>query len=147
MKEQFATYEISLSLKELGFDEDCFCYYAKPYPDERIEFNYAAISYGFVKQNHSILQKCSAPLWQQVIDWLESKNILISIYYDKVDKSYFKKDYPPPHNYIYSYRVGYYDEHKQCIMEKLMVNGFEWSYHKAREKAILKATELCQNKK
>lgn len=44
MEKQFVIYDIASQFKELGFDEECFGYYAKPYTDERIEFFYAALS-------------------------------------------------------------------------------------------------------
>jgi hypothetical protein len=66
MKEQFVTYDISLKLKELGFDEPCFGY-----------FNISTKSFYFADNGEYMLSKnlpsiiVSAPLWQQVIDWLK----------------------------------------------------------------------------
>ncbi len=60
--EQFATYKIAMKLKEKGFREFCFTWYFEDTQD---------LYEGFVLSNHNELFGCtSAPLWQQVIDWL-----------------------------------------------------------------------------
>lgn len=78
MKKQFVTYKIALALKELGFDEKCFGWY-----DNEGRF--------FFPSNNTLHTRNSkvegrsdniitAPLWQQVIDWLrEEYNIYINV--------------------------------------------------------------------
>lgn len=79
MKEQFVTYEISLKLKELGFDESCLAYYLG-------NGGFVALSQNktyFIGEKNSNfttefdLNNCAAPLWQQVIDWLREKHGLL----------------------------------------------------------------------
>ena len=85
MKEQFVTYEIALKLKELGFNDECLACYtphlgngifeliSKGSSNEKSAFNER-----FVKANS--VNGCSAPLWQQVIDWVrEKQNIYINV--------------------------------------------------------------------
>ena len=80
MKEQFVTYEIALKLKELGFNEECFAIYInlvlKPVIQKPIsgEFNYK-----FKSVRNSVIvnsENCSAPLWQQTIDWLRKEHCI-----------------------------------------------------------------------
>ena len=75
MKNQFVTYEIALKLKELGFNEECLACYtphlgkgifeliSKGTSNEKSGFNER-----FIKAK--AINGCAAPLWQQVIDWL-----------------------------------------------------------------------------
>lgn len=73
MEKQFATYEIALAVKELGFDEPCICYF---YGGElQIDFiNNINVTQALIVRFDEI----GAPLWQQVIDWLfEKHNIVI----------------------------------------------------------------------
>lgn len=85
MEKQFVTYEIALKLKELGFNDECLACYtphlgngifeliSKGSSNEKSAFNER-----FVKAN--AVNGCSAPIWQQVIDWLrEKQNICINI--------------------------------------------------------------------
>lgn len=67
IKDLFVTYEIALKLKELGFDENCFGYYDL--------FNNKLV-YTFNVDNSKIELK--AALWQQAVDWFESKGYYIN---------------------------------------------------------------------
>lgn len=74
MNEQFVPYEIALKLKEKGFDEECLAYWV----DKDTLRGCGAILFevdGFFKNSLSPEKYLIAtPLWQQVIDWLESKH-------------------------------------------------------------------------
>lgn len=91
MKEQFVPYEIALKLKEKGFDEPCIGWWHSPTNNEH---NLFLVENGEAENNNIKLDPeqpdmkdvvnwkqiceesklgCSAPLWQQVIDWLEDK--------------------------------------------------------------------------
>jgi len=92
MTEQFVPYEIAIKLKEKGFDEPCFGTYNsfsdfiqsnseyplnknsdKLYDDKWLEH----IQKHFPEHTPDML--CTAPLWQQAIDWFEDKhNIILS---------------------------------------------------------------------
>ena len=127
MEKQFVTYEIALALKELGFDEECLAYYAKPTTKEDIELFFTSGVYGWVKQNNTILQKCTTPLWQQAIDWFREKaGYNIYLEYN-------------------SFRSWWYTIAIQSPTDILATKMGEKSYYKIREQAILKAIELYKN--
>ena len=71
MEEQFISYESSLKLRNLGFDEDCFGYYVGK--DRRVflldDVDVPSTS------NFKLSSKISfrAPLWQQAFDWFCEK--------------------------------------------------------------------------
>jgi hypothetical protein len=71
MNDQFVTYEIAKRLKALGFEGQCFAEYCQwdgcklwlqVYQDSGPEDTEPRIT------------ECSAPLWQQAIDWLREKH-------------------------------------------------------------------------
>ena len=68
MKKQFVPYNIALALKEKGYDEGCFGYY-----DIQSKMLYIADKdeYKISENLPSIL--CSAPTYQQAINWLFPK--------------------------------------------------------------------------
>ncbi len=76
MKDLFVPYELAVKLKEKGFKEKCIFMYDKLNmlsKDLRTnEQEFYGVNY------NSSLYCCSAPFWQQVIDWLrEEKNIKV----------------------------------------------------------------------
>ena len=132
MKEEFATYEIALKLKELGFNEECLGYY-------HVNEGYTK-GYAFCYSENTRTSDCSvlAPLWQQVIDWFREKYKLL-IDSPKLDEWNAGK---------WSVKLESLD--KKIILEEhvgqpywRIYRGFD-SYEKAREQAILKAIELCK---
>ena len=70
MKHLFVPYEIAKKLKELGFEEECLGYY-----DNKI----LTYSKNDVFRNFATIKNklASAPLYQQVIDWLREKKIKV----------------------------------------------------------------------
>lgn len=73
MKNLFVPYEIALKLKEKGFDESCFGYYDN-FPNHILRpFEQDNDSFTPSSSNISGDFQCLAPLYQQVIDWFESK--------------------------------------------------------------------------
>ena len=77
MEEQFITYEIALKLKELGFNEECFCTFDNGVlsrnPSNKMDGKPIQTKpYTWVnsKVHNTVI---TAPLWQQVIDWLREK--------------------------------------------------------------------------
>ena len=124
MEKEFVTYEIALMLKELDFNKECFKAY-----DEK----------GYLQDEDVMdklkLKKVLAPLWQQAIDFLEEKNIVVEILPKEDGK----------------YSVAYY--HKDMSLEEIYeffhnAEVVQYTLYntkiKAREAAILKAIELCQ---
>lgn len=127
MKEQFCSYEIALKLKELGFDEPCFgSYFSNKSLWIEDEIDFTALPQG-------VEYSFDAPLWQQVEQWFRDKyNIHITI---------LKGNYS--NNEINNQLCYYYS-----IPGKLgMCYNRYNTYEEAREQAILKALELCLNKK
>lgn len=159
MKKEFVTYEIALKLKELGFDEVCFGYYTlmkdwmistdpkyntDPHfigpnwctEDMKMRFMYVVNSFGdrtSVTKNSNFtkaIYNVAAPLWQQVIDWFREKhNMCIEITYE----GGLQKD-----TSLYSFQI--WSNQTSNKSDKM-------NYYKCREKAILKAIELCKEKK
>ena len=152
MKSQFVTYEIALKLKELGFNEPCFGYYTpikswmiqgtkiNPEPhfhgpnwsnvDNTFYFMYKSNSFGdrtevvynsyFTKAIYNI----AVPLWQQAIDWFDTKGIFITI------RPYY-------HSTIMKY--GWILDHG-----KLLTGGNFNSRYEATENAIIEAIKLYE---
>lgn len=86
MKKQYVPYPIAIEMKAFGFDEECYAYYDKN--GEAHEFAYYDLD-----RTNSTLQSdyggdkdCTAPLWQQALEWLDSKGIFIDIIYHKSGK-------------------------------------------------------------
>ena len=159
IKEQFVTYEIALKLKELGFDEECLAYYSKEaiYEDkDGNKTNFVLLSskkmgelvghgsvnnslFKWLKENnktsgelYTLSESVTAPLWQQVIDWLDKNHGLFI---------HFNKSYT-----CYNYQIYKYDNIEDCndiIVDEFLADLY---YEEAREQAILKAIELCQKK-
>ena len=152
MKNEFVTYEITVKLKELGFDEPCFGYYTPMKPwmieptninftihfhgpnwansDNTMYFMYLQNSFGdrscTIKNSEftKAIYNIAVPLWQQVIDWLREEHDL-EIELPKYNLKYL------PHIY----------KNLTCIWQ-----GDYTDYIIARKQAILKAIELCQKK-
>lgn len=130
IQSQFCSYEIALKLKELGFDEDCTAYYKSECTGENTllsEFTLDHSKTVFYTQTNNN-REISAPLWQQVIDWLDTNcNLLVVTTRDKIF-GYNWKIAGKKNKSIYDCAVTY---------QRL---------YDAREQAILKAIELILNK-
>ena len=120
MEKQFATFEIALKLKELGFDEECFGYYTPmknwmmkgKYSDEKLHFHgpnwanndntmyFMYVQNSFGDRNSTVknssftkaIHNIAVPLWQQAIDFCDSKELLVgTIIVDNLYKSTINK--------------------------------------------------------
>ena len=69
MDKQFATYEISKKLKELGFNEECLGLYW--HTSNKPHNGTFALAFNVLKDTQKYC--IAAPLWQQVIDFLWNK--------------------------------------------------------------------------
>jgi len=84
MEKQFVTFEIAKALKAIGFDEVCIAYFEVPtmkfYPMGAICSPDSMHFASFVPelQPDTLI---AAPLWQQVFDWLETKNMSVEVDY------------------------------------------------------------------
>lgn len=161
MEKEFCTYEIALTLKELGFDEPCIAFYAKydfnNDPGEEIKkgslipfeqgSKYCGKSFylnGFnvypqKDSNIALGYVILAPLWQQAIDWFREKH---NIYIDLVG------------TYSYQQGVGRWFKMYEGIVNHMPSDSNDWecvscgddesSLYNAREAAILKAIEYVR---
>lgn len=66
----FVPHKIAIKLKELGFNDECLGYY----DDGTFVFWYGS------EQDLDTPLNCTAPLYQQAIDWFEKKNIYIYVF-------------------------------------------------------------------
>lgn len=118
-EQQFVTHEMSLMLKELGFNMGCF----RVYDD-----------LGFLQlQSEMVEMKLPlvlAPLWQQVFDWLESKhNLIVSILWDnEVQKFEYLLDHK-------SMAITYFQEEHEEYAE---------TRYECMELAVSKAIEIIK---
>lgn len=137
MKTQFVTYEIALKLKELGFDESCLaCFTSRLSGKDFTEFWFSDQIWGnsdfhpdvrICKNTDFTNEKsCTAPLWQQVIDWfIDNYNYNIEI----------RRNWP---------KLKYFYTIDHPLLREVSTSIY--SRKEAREQAILKAIELIKNK-
>ena len=158
MKEQFVTYEIALALEELGFNKPCLASY---YTDD--ERNYAkdgtydcrqkissSIDFDPFKEefdnfyiNSNETYYVSAPLWQQVIDWIRNEHdIVIEIVRQKYFDTY-------ANSYAYEVVCKVYKNKElegSVVIRDNKNNHIFYSYEEAREQAILKAIQIINGR-
>lgn len=94
MKKLFAPYEIAIQLKEKGFDEPCIAEYVNGFLMNHMQFTveeedrdsdwstYTNSHTNWTRTKDRVV--CSAPLYQQVVEWLREKHnkvIEVSLYY------------------------------------------------------------------
>ena len=77
MKHLFVPYDLAVKLKEKGYDEPCFGRWE--YFDIINRLGVKLTQTNTSSQNTFSWQICSAPLYQQVIDWLDTKGYNIKI--------------------------------------------------------------------
>jgi hypothetical protein len=75
MKQEFISYEQSLCLKQLGFDELCFGYYTYFYKQDLIKEGVKGCMNSALEEN-----EIAAPLYQQAFRWFRDKyNLVVNI--------------------------------------------------------------------
>lgn len=137
MKDQFVSYELSVKLKELGFNERCIASWLDKSYNINSSSELLFIDERFANSQDQIYcgQRilCLAPLWQEAFDWFRKEydlNKLIDYrtvngnkeYYYIIIRNIFIRDDNSSHNNIY----------------------FK-TYEKAEEACLLKLIELCKN--
>jgi hypothetical protein len=128
MDKHFCSYEISLKVKELGFDEECFGYFPNV---ENSDKNKIHTDFDFEYTRNSTLPGAtsfSAPIYSQIMDWLFEK-YRIDIY----------TVYLPHHKEFCSY-VNILDKPKNSFFTKNNIDS-----NKTKEEAILKSIEILKN--
>lgn len=87
MKKLFISYELALKLKEKGFDEECLGTYRKGLLKWPVTGTFYII-------NSRLMSDITAPLYQQVVDWLDTKHsIFISVGYMKRSAEFYNGYY------------------------------------------------------
>ena len=134
MQEQFVTYEIALSLKELGFNEPCLACYTFPIKSE-LPILTGHYTNEFKKYyNFKLKEKnITVPLWQQCLDWFREKHdihIVITVNpYSEIKEVNGYKIYTNINSTLV------------CVSNQELQT---WSYYMAREQAILKVIDIIK---
>jgi hypothetical protein len=125
MEKEFVTYEQSLALKELGFDEPCFAYYGFNNVEDKLFFDIdpddgeltSLNQNQFYHNNLSEVGRISAPLKQQVFRWFREKyNWTIKV--NQVTKnnwSYTLDNFPKDRTYYGEVYKTYEEAESGCI--------------------------------
>ncbi len=153
MKNQFVTYPLSKKLKELGFDNECLGWYMPP--NQLIYDRKCPKSFKNLNSEMFNGSVCSAPLWQQIIDWFETKfNLYIKIikthYKDKNDeiKSAYYFIIEGEYKEIYYNDFEAYDLLNQLFNKSLIEDKFNFeTKYEALVKAVETAIEIVKNLK
>jgi len=136
MQKQFVTYKIALALKELGFNEECFGFFDKDSEFNMFEYFDLERQNSTIQSNYGGVKQCTAPLWQQAIDWFRINHDII-IEPDVFDKGFLEDD-----KFCFQWHIYY----KSSSDEDICVSPKEWkTYEEARENAILEGIDLVEN--
>lgn len=100
MDKLFVPYEIAKAVKELGFNESCFMYWRSEMDGSMQLFyhqdDHALDAIGSNNSDNARWVDCTAPLFQQVIDWLRDEHnidvYIIPVFRDKCGYDSFKRD-------------------------------------------------------
>jgi hypothetical protein len=126
MKKEFCTYEQALALKELGFDERCFGYYADKTGEDKTIYTVGQVQGSINSMSVHFNSGCSsyqfsAPLYQQAFRWFREKE-----YYSEITTECTQVD----GSVGFSWRIW-----KPWTIEEWSINkpGDEWSYETYEE--------------
>lgn len=131
MKDQIVTHEIAKALKELEFNEPCTAFY-NPAPDwmtnkePRIKGHFTNSFKEYFNDKLKI-ENTAAPLWQQAIEWLITKNIWLEFWINPATKNF-------------ECTPLYLDTQKRIYEGIICAETFK----EVREQAILKAIETLK---
>jgi hypothetical protein len=125
MEEQFIAHKHALALKELGFDEPCFAFYAIPNVENKLFFDIdpddgelTSLNQNQIYHNNlSEVGRISAPLKQQAFRWFREKyNWTIKV--NQVTKnnwSYTLDNFPKDRTYYGEVYKTYEEAESGCI--------------------------------
>lgn len=131
MEKEFVPYELAVKLKELGFNEECFCIWNR---EHSLRFNNL---YNPIDRNKSGKLtknggKYPAPLWQQAFDWFKEKYAYFTSF-----------DYQHDENNGFFYCIINIEDEEFYFPEDFEPNIYK-TYEEAREACLEKLIELCQ---
>ena len=114
MDKEFVTYEQSLALKELGFNEECFAFYNGKFLD--------STDYNFDDGTSKDIGLCvKVPLKQQVFRWFRENGYMIDICPDFEDGLYyFGICYKHKFLFETDYEYSIYEEAENACIDKLI---------------------------
>jgi hypothetical protein len=134
MKEYFVNYNQALALKELGFDEPCWCYFVNDvFFDSMFPKDYDYFEHMNKKMEYTL-----APLKSQVFKWfrndhkLESNIIFHECYYEHGDKNVYEVNIESSVDYNVQLHIT-------------PIEGFK-NYEEAESVCIDNLIELIKNK-
>lgn len=143
MKDQFVTYEIAKRLKELGFNEECIAgYYGFAPPQTEPMFFMYNSSRWQAGQEIYTAQICSAPLWQQAIDWLREKHRFhVTLHQNGVWKESQNDEW---YAIVHDAKVGRLNELDTPMFVHVNNEKTAGTFDESREAAITRALELIK---
>jgi hypothetical protein len=124
MENEFASYEQSLAVKELGFDEPCFAFYQEEYTIDKPvmvddDAQYRVSGFRTCRNSEMPAHYTSAPLKQQLFKWFRDKRGL---------NSYIRHECPDVESYyevvidedVYDNVYDTYEEAEDACIDKLI---------------------------
>ena len=141
MTKEFVNYEQALALKELGFNEHCFGYYADKTGEDKTIYTVGQVQGSINSMSVHFNSVCSsyqfsAPLYQQAFKWIREKyNLYAEICLDSYKEPYslkvtikhlddtntfVDKEYYPYSNGIGDIDNKKYEEAEQACLDKLI---------------------------
>jgi hypothetical protein len=99
IESEFVTYDISLILKELGFNLPCLAKFCRYNPKDNVSL--FPESQDFFKgyfntcsnEFYTELDKFTAPTWSQIISWMKINHVLVSELWDGWEVAYEDEDF------------------------------------------------------
>jgi hypothetical protein len=126
---EFVSYEQSLELKELGFDEPCFGWYDGKYTSS-INQDYCKNSEKWLNTIH-----CAAPLYQQAFRWFREK---YSTHVEIHENTDWEEDNESWSFVIFKYKLG---DNDGMISSTVDYN----TYEEAELECLIKLIEIVKN--
>lgn len=130
MKQLFLPYNLSFLAKEKGFKEPCLAWYNNPQMQEPSIF---LVEYGELEDNNVILDlsnskaenwksvqdfhqyDCSAPLYQQIIDWFREKHKIHVEAFNCNDEKWLKEFSPVVETIDNHETFGTYNDYYEAL--------------------------------
>lgn len=136
------TYDISLKLKQLSFNEPCFAYYREDaIKNDGSIYEYITPHEFEEVKNSQHIKPIFAPLWEQAIDWFkEQKGIEIEVF-KSVVHHYINYILQPP---VYEFSIDKIGHTSDYLYHSCDHDNWSKTYIEARVKAVLKVIEIIE---